>query len=321
MRYLPLLALSLACAPVSAQSWPESESGRKAREDLAVYTRQFRDLAAPPPLYEGKPGYEKDLAFTAEFGRKFSAYRDLFLWSEDDDRPEALTPDKFQLALGKVSEHGEKPEKGLEWTCDLMGALRGYFAFYSESKGRTDAMVQLHGTNAGAVSFIEPLVGAVAKRYKEATGDDIKTALTYNLRDRCVVEGRRLIEKPEKTVMTPPKALVKDCTAAAEYKDEELDFSKYDYYAFYYDASWQSWQEVASRSKKWKGSPESFKRFVLCRAPEWVGCFISRAPKGAKVNTWTSRAPGEVLRHPLQPDAAKLRDQKLIAANREKYCR
>jgi hypothetical protein len=64
-----------------------------------------------------------------------------------------------------------------------------------------------------------------------------------------------------------------------------------------------------------------------------VGCYVSRVakikhtPKGGQeqmvpgaAKTYGYKGPGEVLRHPLQPDDAFKRDRKLIAEYKKKYC-
>lgn len=324
MRFLALVAaLSLNA---SAQSVPQTDASRKAAAELKVFTDQFK-LAAPIPLYEGKKGYEDHFDFTTDFRKRFVDYRQLFLWDEDTGTSEQLTPEKFQLAYAKASDNGRDALKGAMWTCDFVEKLRGYFGYYADAKGRGDAGLKLLGTQATRVDMMHELVKAVAKRHKEASGIDLEKALTYNTRSECESKGEEVVKEDtkakEKETVPPPGSLVELNKKTTPYDEGQVDFSKWRYFVFYYDASWQPWELVGDKSKRWKPTAEDFKKFVNCRAPEWVGSFVARTPRKdgeAVARTWKSGAPGEVLRHPLQPKSAKDRDPKLIAQHKKEYC-
>lgn len=319
MALRALLAVLVLASSAFAQN-PQTDASRAATAALKAFTDQLK-LASPPALYEGRAGYETAQAFKTSFFNDYTRYHALFLWSEDGGPDEGLSAERFQLAYAKASDNGRDQLKGMRWTCELAERARGYFGYYNEAHGRGDAGLALLGTQYNRVQFATQVIDAIADRHKEASGIDIKRALRYNSRAECETNGEQIVatetKGKEPETRAPPASVVELHPNPAPW--EKPDFSRYDYFVFYFDASWQPWTFVASR-KGW--SRDDLEKFVLRRAPEWVGSFVSRAPKsdrGAVARSWRSGPPGEVLRHPLQPKSAAERDRKLIAEHRAKY--
>jgi hypothetical protein len=355
---LAALLLTLAAQAALAQESPaqEAERAKKAVAELKAYTDQFRSpggdpFPAPPPipLFSAKqadaPGFYDGYQFSV-YKNCASDYRALFDWWEDAEfgdphkdtacfaKSVHLDPERFQLAYGKASGGGADKEAGGRWVCGLVDSLRNYFNFYNELNGGQKGTLIAHslwGVGVGPVEQMREVNGWISKRYKEASGIDLgqgdKNTLNYATKERCeqgVREELAKLEPEKKSGQTYIPSLMKKPEPRQEMLDSDLtdvDFDKYDYWVYYYDASWQPWGYVARTSKKWKPTPESFKKFVLCRAPEWVGNYVYRAPKNAKLELTYFPKGGVSMRHPLQPDKASLRDPKLIAEHRRKYCR
>lgn len=346
-----------SAAPAEPQGvMVEADRAKEAVAALKAYTDQFRTpggdpFPPPPPLNVSWTAKEVDRpdfgnrADLWDFKKCMSDYRALFDWWEEgefgDDYSDPacfkksvhLDPERFQVAHGLASSRGADPAAGGRWVCGLADALRGYFIFHNELKGGERGgriCRELWGIGTGPVDKMRELDDWVSKRYKEASGIDLglgdRNVLNYAKKEDCQAEAaakakEQLTEKPQAKKIPslmhapePEQAFLKDDLG-------DVDFEKYDYWVFYYDASWQPWSRIAAQSRKWKNTPESFKKMVLCRAPLWVGNFVSRAPKNAKLQLGYFPKGGVTLRHPLQPNKASERNQALIKEHQKKYCR
>lgn len=328
---------------------------RAAAAALKSYTDQFRvpqgsAFPAPPPIpvftarQVAAPAFFRQTPF-ADFKSCLSSYRALFDWWEEGEfggpsgagaacfaEDVHLDPERFQVAYGQATKWGEDKAAGARWVCGLADALRGYFGFYNQLEGGDaggEVSRALWGVGTAPVDRVHQLNGWISARYKEASGVDLGqgegNALNYATLERCAerVEETTREQQPDRPKQPIRSLMHKEEPEQAFFADDlsDVDFARWDYWVFYYDASWQPWGVVAATSKKWKNTPESFKRFVLCRAPLWVGNFVSRAPKNAKYQLRYFPKDGVTLRHRLQPAKASLRDQDLIARHRRRYCR
>jgi hypothetical protein len=333
----------------------ESERAKLVVERLKKYTDQFRSPAgdpfAPPPripLYSQRefeaPGFFNRADYW-DFKSCLSSYRSLFDWWEEGDfdgagvpgcyeRGPRLDPERFQLAYGLATAGGSDKAAGARWVCGFAEALREYFIFYNELHGGEKGSFIAHnlwGVGTGPVDKMHELNGWISKRYKEASGIDLglgeKNVLNYAVSERCAeavqAEVAKLEEGERKKKILVPSVMHKPEPEQRYFKEDlsDADFANCDYWVFYYDASWQPWGVVAAQSKKWKNTPESFKKFVLCRAPLWAGNFVSCAPKNAKLQLRYFPKGGVSVRHPLQPSKASERKPALIEEHRRRYCR
>lgn len=342
-------------APVPAGQPTEKARAEAAAAELKKYTDQFRvpggdPFPAPPPIKTGWTDKEVDAnafgqrADLWDFKSCMSDYRALFDWWEEGEFGDAykdpacfkqtvhLDPERFQVAYGLNSNGGADPKAGARWVCGFASALRGYFIFYNESVSPKGGRIcrELWGIGTGPVDRMRELNDWISKRYKEAARVDLGQGDTNVLNWAKSADCQAKVES-EVAKQAPKEAAKKSIPSLMHKPDPEqtffkadlsdVDFEKYDYWVFYYDASWQPWGVIAAQSKKWKNTPESFKKMVLCRAPVWAGNYVSRVPKNSKYELSYFPKGGVTLRHPLQPNSAKERNQALIKEHHRKYCR
>lgn len=344
-----VLAAVLAAA-AAAQTPSQGERAQAAAAALKAYTDQFTapgeaPFPPPPPIALFSAAATEARNFSANprliaYASCAAKYRELFSWEEGIGTPPEswglecwgegapplayLEPAHFKLAYGKATNMGTDLDAGARWVCGLTDALRGYFHFHNEAKGgKPGYWVSYHvwGGPTGAVTKMHGLNDWISARYKEASGVDLglgegRNALNYASKERCLASVTEKIEEqkpPKGTVVTELMHTPQPEQLFFEDDLSDVDFEKYEYWVYYYDANWQPWGFVGRQSKRWEPTEESFKEFVLCRAPEWVGNYVKRGERG--------KQGLRQLRHPLQPANAQARDRALIARHKELYCR
>lgn len=338
-----LLITALLAVSTQAQT-DEAARAKKAAESLKAYTDTFRvpsgDLFPPPPPITEFTAKEVDAlnfastnAKLGRYSKEMGDYLGRFDWDEENPSDGVkLDAERFQVAYGLASKGGKDLDAAGRWVCGLAVALRGYFHFYNEENGGSMGSQIGHatwGVGTGPVDKIHAVNGWIAKRYKEASKVDLNAGgpnrLNYASLERCTAAvqeaNHEQVPKPEAKLI--PSVMHKpDPEQTFLRKDlSDIDLARYDYWVLYYDASWQSWGYVANSSKKWRPTAESLKKFINCRAPEWVGNYVARAPKEAEYKLSYFPEGGVTLRHPDQPASAKARSRAAIDEARKRYCR
>lgn len=335
----------------------EQDKAKEAIKALKAYTDQFRvpsgDPFPEPPAIKHWTAKEVDantFSQRADFNdwkRCISDYRTMFDWWEglesgEDYEDQAcfkkrvhLDPERFQVAYGLASSHGTDLKAGGRWVCGLADALRGYFNFYNESAQGSKGQWMSHdlwGVGVGPVVQQQTLNDWISARYKEASGVDLgqgenRNFLNYATVERCAEKVEEATKEQIKEKPAPKKipSLMHTPEKEQVFIDKEgkdIDFGKGVYWVYFYDASWQPWAYIA-KTTRWKNTEESLRDFVRCRAPFFVGNFLSLAPFDAKPGKSPYFPPpsSTTLRHPDQPNSAKERDPKKIAEARKKFCK
>ena len=333
----------------------KQERAKIAAETLKTFTDTLRvpggePFPAPIPivLFNPKQVGARDFFSTTPFMNfkdALSTYRLNFFWDENNPVSSPhMDSERFMIAYAIASKRGGDPLAGGKWVCSFRDALRGYFKFYeataadgSRDEEGGELSRNIWGGGTGAAQSQQLLNGQLARRYQEASGIDLKDALNYDTVQECLqaVEAAIPNTKDVPPLLIPSVMNTKTLKQPILIRDDggddggDLDVTRYNYWVYYADQSWQTWGYVAGHAKarKWTPDAKGLMNFLRCRARDYPGTICVQAEKNARPGKSAYYPPeGAVpVRHPFQPENVKAKftkeNQKLLAEDRKTYCR